>query len=246
MSGATSVSINFTFAPAHTWYGDIRCIITSPSGASVLALAASCDGSLDDSSDLGGPYTISDGAPSLDAAANAAGARGHPGGHLRWRQRRERSPRLRRQPERELDRDVPGRDQRRHRDARGLLADVRRRCCGRLVLICQAGPFQPINLTHVGTPGTIYINPALANTPAAVPNGWAFGLDIPYPTFIDEVTMAPPLGDIFHGTIGASGTSVVVVPGVPPGWTIQIAGVHFDGVTGLPVYGSGGINYLVQ
>ena len=36
VSGATSVSLNFTFAPAHTWYGDVRCVVTSPSGSSVL------------------------------------------------------------------------------------------------------------------------------------------------------------------------------------------------------------------
>ena len=192
VSGATSVSINFTFAPAHTWYGDIHCVITSPTGASVLALAASCDGSLDVGSDVGGPYTISDGSPSFDAAANAAvglipagtyagdnalnallACGANPNGN--WTVTFQ---------------DVFQSDT-------GTLAACSLTFGGAVAgdsfVICQAGPFQPINLTHTGTPGTIYINPALANTPAAVPNGWAFGLDIPYPTFIEEVTIGRPI-----------------------------------------------------
>ena len=91
-------------------------------------------------------------------------------------------------------------------------------------------------------------DPALANTPTAVlaTYGWFWGLDIPFPTFVNEITMAPPLGNLFHGTIGASGTSVFVVPGVPAGWTIQIVGVHFDGTTGDLIYASPAINYTVQ
>jgi len=242
---ATSLSLNFTFAPAHTFYSDVRCFISKPSGAAVLVLAAGCEGSLTDGSDLGGPYTVTDGAPSFDGAAAAAGSFAViPAGTYG--------------PDDVMNvlltscGNLNGNWIVTFQDM--IAADVGSIAACSLTFgvgsgafsICQAGPGQPLNLTHAGTPGTIYFNPAVANTPTALLNGWFLGLDIPFPTLVNEIAMAPPLGNLFHGTIGASGTSVFVVPGVPAGWTIQIVGAHFDGTTGDLIYSSPAINYTVQ
>ena len=244
LAGVSTVSLNFTFAPAHTFYSDVRCTLTRPSGASVLALASACDGSLGDGSDLGGPYTVMDGAPSFDGAAAAASAVIPAGTYG---------------PDNAMNvllsacSNPNGNWIVTFQDA--VAADVGTIAACSLTFggsnypwfsICQTGPSQPVTIAHHNLPGNIYFNPATANTPSAVQNGWFFGIDIPYATLVDELMLAPPLGNIFHGTIGPSGVSVVVVPGVPGGWTIQIVGVHFDGTTGDLIYASPAINYTVQ
>ena len=243
VAGATSVSINFSFVPPHTFYSDVKCTITSPSGASVLALASGCDGSLGDGSDLYGPYTVTDGASPFDSAAAAAGAVIPAGTYGP-----DNPMNVLLSPCENPNGNWIVTFQDRVAADTGALAfcSLTFAALGDSFFICQAGPSQPVNIVHIGPPGDLYINPALANTPAAVPAGWFFGLEIPFPTLLNEMTMAPPLGNIFHGTIGASGVSVVVVPGVPAGWTIQIVGVHLDGTAATPTWGSSAINYTVQ
>jgi hypothetical protein len=72
-AAVSSVVLGFTMAPNHTWYGDVKCVVRSPSGASSVVMAPFCEGSTDDPSNPAGRYTLSDaGATLFDDAAVAA------------------------------------------------------------------------------------------------------------------------------------------------------------------------------
>jgi hypothetical protein len=245
-AAVTSVTLNFTMAPAHTWYGDLKCVVTAPSGASAVVMEPFCEGSTDDASNVAGPYVLSDGGATLfdDAAVTALNGStvAVPAGTYR--------------PDNSLNallgcgangnwiiqlRDfVAG-------DTGSVSALSLTFGMSGAVLesftICQGGAGQPVNLVHRGGPANGgYLNPAVVNTPSAVPNGWLYGLDIPVPLLLQELNTAPP---IFAGTLDALGGSAVSVGGVPPGLTIQIVGIHLNGA-GIPLFASAPVSFTVN
>jgi hypothetical protein len=95
-------------------------------------------------------------------------------------------------------------------------------------------------LIHANGPaGGLFINPAVVNNPASVPLGWAFGLDIPLPLFIQQLTF--PFPGVFLGTLTGGGSSLSL--GVPPGLQISIVAVHFSATTNLPLFSSFPVTY---
>ena len=74
----SSVSIDMTFSPPHTWMGDIVATLIAPNGTSFVVFGntgSTVAGGVGDSSDLAGPYTFNDAATGdWWAAATAAGA----------------------------------------------------------------------------------------------------------------------------------------------------------------------------
>jgi hypothetical protein len=244
VSGATAVTLDFTFAPAHTWHGDIECVVTNPAGSSAMVMIPGCFGSLDDSSDVAGPYVLSDAAAmTFDAAALAAGVVIPAGTYgpdvplngllvgcgdvvngvwtVTWR-----------------DHFIG--------DAGAVSACALTFTTGapsNAFVVCQTGAGAPVNLIHqAGAVPITYTNAANFSTPAAVPFGWWFGLDVPLSLLLDELTN-PVWGPIFIGSLGAGATNVVVIP-LPAGFNFQIVGVHFN-AAGNPIFASVPLDYTV-
>ena len=75
----SSVSVDMTLSPAHTFVGDLDVVLAAPGGSPSIPIfsriGATTAGAFGDSSDFAGPYTFSDAATGdIWAAAAAAGA----------------------------------------------------------------------------------------------------------------------------------------------------------------------------
>jgi len=219
----------------HTWYGDVEVTITSPGGTTVSINTPGCAGSLDDSSDLAGLYTISDGAAQgWDAAALAAAAAVPVGSYFgdnplsafygqnangNW--------------------SVTFRDHFPSDTGSVNAVTLDFGICGggASYLIGQvpaATPGAPLVLSHsCGTPGANYLTAVVIGNPASVPNGWLFGLDIPVNFLLTEINFGAP----FFGTLDATGSALFSAP-LPAGLQLSSVGIHFDPVTGYPIYAS--------
>jgi hypothetical protein len=221
---------------AHTWYGDVKLVITNPAGLSVTALVPGCEGSADPSSDLAGPYTLDDSAGmTLDAAAVAAGPVIPPGTYA---------------PDNALagllvcGSDASGTWTFTFEDhyigepgsVIGLtmtLTSGPPAPAAPVFTFCQAAPGAPTFVVHAGgVPDAIFINPVTLGT-GFTPSGWFFGLDIAYIDLMTELIY--PVG-IFSGTLDSSGNFTSVPLPIPAGFILSTVGVHFDPVTGYPIY----------
>lgn len=243
VAGATGITLDFTFSPAHTWHGDIQCIVTAPSGATSEVMIPGCTALPDDSSDVGGPYVLADGAAqSFDAAAvaapglipagtygpdnglNALLSCGNPNGT--W--------------------TVTFRDH--------FTGDVGTVSAVALTfgagtpansfVVCQTGPGANLNLIHnAGAAPITYTNAVTIATPGSVPLGWWFGLDCPLggPLGLIDQLSNPAYGPLFIGSLAAGGQNVISFA-IPPGFNFQTVGVHFD-AAGIPIYASAAIDY---
>lgn len=82
-----------------------------------------------------------------------------------------------------------------------------------------------------GLPGNIYFN-AITFNAGSFPNGWLFGLDIPYADFAFEASSGAP----FIGFLDGTGSATFIFGGfVPPGLTIYCVGIEFSTLSLLPV-----------
>lgn len=231
----TMTSVVLGLDLSHTWYGDVEVTLTSPSGTTVNVNVAGCQGSLDDSSDLAGLYTLNDGAAqSWDAAALAAGTTIAPGAYVgdsplaafvgqnsngNW--------------------TIAIRDH--FNSDTGTLngATIDFGVCGggpyyTLGQVPAATPGAPLVINHgCGTAFATYITAVVINNPASVPNGWWFGLDIPVNFLITEINFGAP----FYGTLDGTGSYTFSTP-LPAGIQISSVGVHFDPVSGVPTFAS--------
>lgn len=243
--GATGVTLDFSFdsVDTHSWHGDLDCIVTAPSGASSQVMVPGCLGSLDDSSDVQGPYVLMDGAAmTFDAAALAAGLLIPAGTYA---------------PDNALNPLLSC------GTANGtwtvtfldhFIGDAGTVAACALTFgvgaptsaftVCQTGPGALVNLIHsAGSAAITWTNVVTIANPAAVPLGWWFGLDAPMfgPLgVIDQLTNYPGL---FFGTLPPGGTNTLPVP-LPPGFNFQTVGVHFD-AAGIPVFAGSPIDYTV-
>jgi len=219
----------------HTWYGDVEVTITSPGGTTVAVNVPGCSGSLDDSSDLAGLYTISDGgAQGWDAAALAAGTTVPPGTYFgdnplaavygqnangNW--------------------SVTFRDHFASDTGTVNAVTLDFAICGggasyTIGQVPAATPGAPLVISHsCGAPGATYVTAVVIGNPASVPNGWFFGLDIPVNFLLTEVNFGAP----FFGTLDGTGSALFAAP-LPAGLQLSSVGVHFDPVTGFPIYAS--------
>lgn len=90
-----------------------------------------------------------------------------------------------------------------------------------------------IQVENIGcTPFNPYVTAYTFNQ-GAFPNGWFFGIDIPWYDLIWQATT--PVGQPTNGTFDVNGGSLWVLPaGVPPGLTIFAVTVDIDPMTGQP------------
>jgi hypothetical protein len=239
ISGAAAITLNMTVS--HTWYGDVRCVVTNPQGATAVAMVQGCAGSLDDSSDLVGAYTLADGASqTFDDAAFAASVSIPPGTYA---------------PDQPLNAlvnpctsangiwTVTFTDSFNSDTGTVSALSLTLATGGPSFVVCQSGPGAPTRFVHVaGAAAVTYTNATVVNNPGAIPNGWWFGLDIPFtgPGGLLEQMALPPF---FIGSLGPAGTHTLIIP-IPAGLNFQIVGVHFD-AAGIPVYASAPIDFTV-
>lgn len=244
---ATAVSLQFTCSPAHTWYGDIKCVVRAPSGATAVAMSPFCEGSLDDPSDVAGPYVLSDNAAmSFDLAAfNTAPTGTIPAGT--YAPDSALNPLL-------ICGSPNGNWQVTFSDF--YLGDFGTVSACSLIFgtgaptnsftVCQASPGAAVNLIHTaGANPVTYTNVATFGTPAAIPFGWWFGLAIPLQGpagLLDQLTNAS-YGPIFIGSLAAGGTSIIPAP-LPVGFNFQVVGVHFN-AAGQAIYSSVPVDFTV-
>ncbi len=237
-------SMTVTIGITHTWYGDVKLTLTSPTGTALELMRNSCDGSLDDSSDLGGQYTFSDTAATTFDAAAAAFSAGAPAvippGSYRGDVGLSGA----------LFCGVEGTWTFTFSD--GFSSDTGSVNYVAINLtpgtptapspvfnVCQAGPGANMVVVHAGgVPGSFFFNPVVIGT-GHTPNGWAFGLDININDLAAQLNA--PQG-IFFGTLDGSGGHFLSVP-VPPGLNFGTGGVHSDPTTGLPTFSSGAFDY---
>jgi hypothetical protein len=243
---AGSLSLDFTFGPVHTWYGDLRIVVTNPAGASV-AVKVQCGGvspaGTCDSSDVGGPYSLIDSAGgTFAAAALAAGAAVAiaPGA---YKGDNALNPLVGCQPDGAWTvtfSDHAGGDVGTVTALALTFGPTAENFC-----VYQVAPGALVNLVHFAPAGSgiTYTNAAVLGTPAAVPAGWWYGLDIPLPQLLDEFTN-PGNGTVFIGSIPAGGVNVFSVS-LPPTFNFQIVGVHFDSVTGLKTFNAPPVDFTV-
>jgi len=237
----TASNITVTLGLAHTWYGDVKVILTSPTGAQTTLLAPGCEGSLDDPSDLNGLYVLADTATTLlDAAAvTAADTAGVaiPAGTYRpdgpiaglafcgvegtWTFR---------------FRDFVNFDTGSVNHVAITLTPGTPATTVPIFITCQpSGAGSPFTLIHAGgRPNATYFNPAVAGA-GNTPNGWFFGLNIGWSLLLAQATFPPP---VFTGTLSAAGFSQVAIPNAPAGLTLGLIGIHFDAATGAAYFAS--------
>jgi hypothetical protein len=74
-----------------------------------------------------------------------------------------------------------------------------------------------------GTPGNPYLN-AVSLTQGAFPNGWFYGVDIPFNLLVSEYLLGSP----FSGVLNVVGGALGSIPGpLPPGIQLYSVGVEF-------------------
>jgi hypothetical protein len=241
---AATITVDMTIG--HTWYGDLKLVITNPAGQFVTALVPGCEGSLDDDSDLQGEYTLSDAAPmTLDAAALARVGSVIPFGTYA--------------PDNPLSGllvcggDASGAwtftfDDHHNFDfgfvtrARVTLTPGPPFVAAPVFAFCQAGPGTPVFVTHVGgVPGALFINPVALGT-GHTPSGWFLGLDIAYADLLTELNHPP---GIFSGFLDGTGSFTSAPLPVPAGFVLAAVGIHIDPVTGYAVYISPAFDFTV-
>ncbi len=237
-----TVTINLT----HTWIGDIEVTLATPTGARINLMVPFCLGNIDDNSNLGAAYVFNDNGTQTVMTAAAVAACGDTcvvaAGTYR--------PDVPILPF--LQCGVGGTWTLNVRDhvqfdagtlnsfSITLTPGAPQNGARESFVICQTGPGQPVLLAHAnGIAGGLYFTPMLFNTPASIPNGWFYGLDIPLPTLIAEATY--PIPGIFLGSLG-TGSVVFPVPGVPPGIQVSIVAVHTN-VAGNVVFASYPVTY---
>ncbi|HYC76044.1 MAG TPA: hypothetical protein VEI02_00315 [Planctomycetota bacterium] len=76
-----------------------------------------------------------------------------------------------------------------------------------------------------GAPGAVYFN-AITLTAGNFPNGYFYGLDIPFTDILAEASLGPP----FFGVLDANGQASLSVV-LPPGFTVYYVGLEIDPVT---------------
>jgi hypothetical protein len=83
---------------------------------------------------------------------------------------------------------------------------------------------------------------AITLTQGAYPNGWLFGVDIPFIELFNEITIGAPFVGSFDA-IGAS--SFGPIPGVPSGMTVFAVTVHSNPGLGLVTFNRPAVTYTV-
>ena len=243
VSGAIGVTLDFSFGPNHTWHGDLQCIVTEPGGATSTVMIPGCTAAPDDSSDVGGPYVLSDlAAQSFDAAAVAfTGVGGIPAGTYG--------------PDNALNPLLLG-------GVNGnwtvtfmdhFIGDMGSVAALALSFssvppatfsVTQAAPGAPTVFFHqAGMDAITWTNVVTILNPAAVPNGWWFGLDVAMfgPLgVIDQLTNFPGL---FFGPLAPGGTNSLPLA-IPAPFNFQTVGVHFN-AAGIPIFASLPIDFTV-
>lgn len=244
----TALSIAFSFAPAHTWYGDVRCVVINPSGLASMVMASSCDGSVDDSSDLLGPYVLDDTATELfDSAATTAGGTVPAGTYV---------------PDVSLNQLVSGCIDAVNGTWAVVFSDVFPGDIGSIAscsltfsvgpplnsfAVCQTAPGALTRFVHrVGSSNIIYTNLATIGNPGSIPFGWWFGLNLPLfgPLGLSDQLSNPAYANLFAGSLSANVVQTLSFS-LPAGLNFQMVGVHFDPASATPVFAALPVDFTV-